>query len=61
MSVDDQGISDTPKGTPRRASPTARANPSRVLVPVPNNKKDVRKVRLFCWWTIRDSNPGPID
>ena len=25
------------------------------------NKKDVRKVRLLCWWTIRDSNPGPID
>ncbi len=22
-----------------------------------HNKKDIRKVCLFCWWTIRDSNP----
>jgi len=40
--VDDQGISDTPKGAPRRASPTARANPCRVLVS-PNKNKDIHK------------------
>ena len=40
---------------------TARANTFTGLYFYPTNKKDVRKVRLLCWWTIRDSNPGPTD
>ena len=54
--VDDQGIF-----AERRASPNGSHEPFHGFSSLNRKEKNTPQGVLFSWWTIRDSNPGPID